>query len=450
MKSSWKVSLVAVAIMALALVPVLGASIGTAAAPDSQLSDDIVFMGNGGPGGNNVKVLDIDAMAVVNTIGGGGLLANNHGVLVEDGVLWNANAALAGYDSRIVKLDLGTLAQSSYEVASADQYAFTAGLCGIEFAPNGKIWATSMSAAAGNGGIYEFDKATGSTGGYVNPGVGADNRATCGIGWSTDGTTAYASLMPAKKLTTMAWPGGAISDQLDIIDTGALHILDVARTANYAYVTGGNISGDSKLAVVDLSSGAQVGVTTVAGGGDMHGPTVAHDEGFLYVHSRGGSAGINPSFPGTTFIFDIGGGSAGGTKTAPALIGQVADEGTGGISCGTDVATKSDYCAKPALSLSKTNVYWASYADYTDRNLSVDYSIGNGSALAAAHNVAISGTVNTNGVTMVSASAVGNIAGGGSAPATVVYNVPAGVSSFNTTVQATANDLCNNSYSYPA
>lgn len=305
-----------------------------------------------------------------------------------------------------------------------------------------------MSASTTNGGVYEFNPATGSTGGFVDTSLGADNGATCGIGFNTAGTTAYYSLMSAKKLTSGA-TGAAASQYLPITSTGSLHILDIAKTANYAYVTGGNITGDSKIAIVDLSTNTQVNVVTLTGGGDIHGPTVAHNEGFLYTHSRGGSAGINASFPGTTFIFDIGGGSAGGTKTTPVLIGQISDSGTPAVSCGTDVATKSDFCAQPSLSLSKTNVYWGSYADYTAGQLSVDYSIANGAGTTNAYNVTIAGTTNTNGVTMASASSVANIAGGGSATATIKYNVPSGVGSFSSTVYATAKDLCNNSYAYP-
>ncbi|MHB8860086.1 MAG: NHL repeat-containing protein [Thermoleophilia bacterium] len=452
MKASWKLGLVAIMTMSLALVLILGATISSAAAPDPTLADDLVFMGNGkgtAADGNNIKVLDIDAMAVVNTIGAGGLMNNNHGVLVDGNSIWTANAALATGKARIVKLDLGTMAQSSFDAASADVYAMNSGLCGIEFAPDGNIWATSMSSIATNGGIYEFNKTTGSTGGYVDPSAGADNAATCGINWNSGGTIAYASLMGAKKYNTLSWPGGAITSELPVANTGMLHISDVAKTANYAYVAAGNITGDGKIAVIDLATNTQVNVVTLIAGGDVHGPTVAHNEGFLYAHSRGGSAGVNPSFPGTTFIFDIGGGSAGGTKTAPVLIGQISDSGTPAVSCGTDVVTKSDFCAQPALSLSKTNTYWASYADYTAGQLSVDYSIGNGAGTTNAYNVTIAGTVNTNGVTMASATAGGNIAGGSSGAVTVKYNVPTGTASFQSTVYATANDLCNNSYAYP-
>jgi hypothetical protein len=454
MKASWKLGLLVIMTMSLALVLILGATIGSAAAPDPTLADDLVFMGNGkgtATDGNNIKVLDIDAMAVVNTIGAGGLLANNHGVLLDGNTIWAANAAGGGGDAtkgRIVKLNLGTMAQTSFDAISADGLAMSAGMCGIEFSPDGKIWATSMSASTTNGGIYEYDKVTGSTGGFIDTSVGTDNGATCGIGYNAAGTTAYYSLMTAKKLTSGA-TGAAVSQYLPITSTGSLHILDVAKTANYAYVAGGNVSGNGKIAVVDLSTNAQVGVVTLTGGGDVHGPTVAHSEGFLYAHSRGGSALINPSFPGTTFIFDIGGGTAGGTKTVPVLIGQISDSGTPAVSCGTDVAKKSDFCSKPALSLSNTNTYWASMADYTSGLLSVDYSISNGAGTNNAYNVTIASTVNTNGVTMASATAGGNIAGGSSAPVTVKYNVPVATGGFSTTVYATAKDLCNNTHAYP-
>ncbi|MBE0429651.1 MAG: hypothetical protein IBX61_07235 [Thermoleophilia bacterium] len=112
---------------------------------------------------------------------------------------------------------------------------------------------------------------------------------------------------------------------------------------------------------------------------------------------------------------------------------------------------------RPDLGLSKTDVYWGSYTDYLNRDLSVDFSVSNNSAAAdaytAAHaySVAIEGASNTNGVTLSSPTPVnvGDIAAGGSAPATIVFNVPVGVGSFSTKLSATADDGDGNSYSYP-
>ncbi|RJQ42518.1 MAG: hypothetical protein C4534_09880 [Gaiellales bacterium] len=107
-------------------------------------------------------------------------------------------------------------------------------------------------------------------------------------------------------------------------------------------------------------------------------------------------------------------------------------------------------CDSPSLGLSKSGVYWASYADYTARLLSVDLGIGNSGA-GAATSAQIEGAINTNGVTVVSSMpmALGGIAAGSSVAATVKYDVPAGVSSFKTTIYATATDACGNAYSYP-
>lgn len=448
MKKGLKVGLAATMAAALAIILMMGASIGSAAAPDPQLADDLVFMGNGkgtAADGNNIKVIDIDAMAVVNTIGAGGLLANNHGVLVDGGSIWSANAALATGKSRIVKLNLGTMAQTAYDVASANQYAFGAGLCGIEKAPDGKIWATSMSGDTGNGGIYGFNP-DGTAAGFVDTSAGADNGATCGIGWNTSGSTAYFSLMNAKKLNTASWPGGGGLSTITS-HTTPLHIIDVAKTANYAYVAAGkNAAGDGYLDVVDLSTNTLVNHIATTSPGEPHGPTVAHNEGFLYVHSRTGAGG---TYPGLLLIYDIGGGTGGGTKANPVLIGSIADQGTPAVSCGTDVATKSSLCAKPALSLSMPSpAYWVSYADYTAGLLSVDYNISNGGVNA--YNVTIAGSTATNGVTLASgAGAIGNIPSGTIAAVTLKYNVPAGIAGFKATVYATAGDLCGNAYSYP-
>ncbi len=458
MRTSWKLGIVAVMATSVALVLILGATIGSAAAPSPALSNDLVFMGNGadaGAGTGNIKVIDIDAMAVVNTIGGGAKLANNHGVLVSpDGKsLWNANASLpTSTTGRIVKLDLGTMAQTSFDGGSADAAAFGTGFCGIEYSPTGKIWATSMSGSATNGGIYEFDPVTGSTGGFVDPSLGTDNGATCGVGWNTSGTAAYYSLMNAKKVSTSSWPGAPTVGGTLVTNTGILHILDVAKTANYAYVAAGNAAGNGYLAVMDLSSGTPVQVNAISNGttGDLHGPTVAHDEGFLYVHSRTGSASVNPTKPGTLLIYDIGGGTAGGTKITPVQIGSISDQGTSGVSCGTDIATKSNYCGTaPALgNLTNTGASWASFADYEAGLLTVDYSISNMSAgVLGANSVTVDSTTNTNGV-LLSSSGTVNIAAGSSAIVSVKYTVPGGTVSFKSLVHATAKDLCNNSYNY--
>lgn len=108
--------------------------------------------------------------------------------------------------------------------------------------------------------------------------------------------------------------------------------------------------------------------------------------------------------------------------------------------------------SRPDLSVSVTSTYWADYAAYTARLLSVDFSISNNSTAADAFDVAVTGSTNTGGVTLLNSIpvAVGNIASGGSAPVTLTYHVPVGVGSFTAEITATAKDGgLGNTYNYP-
>jgi len=66
-------------------------------------------------------------------------------------------------------------------------------------------------------------------------------------------------------------------------------------------------------------------------------------------------------------------------------------------------------------------------------------------------NVAITGTVNTNSVTLATVTpvALGDISVGASSGTTLVYNVLVGVGSFRARVHANAEDACGNSFVFP-
>ena len=104
----------------------------------------------------------------------------------------------------------------------------------------------------------------------------------------------------------------------------------------------------------------------------------------------------------------------------------------------------------PALSLSVVSVNWASYADYTQRKLSIDYSIINSSAHDA-FNTQITGATASNGVIpLVSPPiAAGNIASGSDVPVTIQYQIPVGTGGFLTWLWASTEDACGTSYTYP-
>ncbi|HDY69347.1 MAG TPA: hypothetical protein ENH54_00235 [Actinobacteria bacterium] len=90
-------------------------------------------------------------------------------------------------------------------------------------------------------------------------------------------------------------------------------------------------------------------------------------------------------------------------------------------------------------------------ADYNNNQLSVDYNISNTSSnYANAKDMTIVGTVDTAGVSLVDGGRVINMVSVGECElVTVKYLVPTGVGSFTSSVYATANDQCGNSYAYP-
>ncbi|MHB0915236.1 MAG: TolB family protein [Thermoleophilia bacterium] len=106
--------------------------------------------------------------------------------------------------------------------------------------------------------------------------------------------------------------------------------------------------------------------------------------------------------------------------------------------------------ASPGLTLTFTSVYWASYDDYTDRLLSVDYAISNPSSdpLLA---VEIDGSLATSGVALATPTpvAVGDVNAGAAASLTLRYSVPQGVSNFKTTVYVNGTDGCGGNHIYP-
>jgi hypothetical protein len=105
---------------------------------------------------------------------------------------------------------------------------------------------------------------------------------------------------------------------------------------------------------------------------------------------------------------------------------------------------------KPLLSLNSATPFWASYADYTTGLLSVTFTIQNNGADPAT-SVAITGSTATNSVTSSTTMpvSVGTVAAGSSQTFTLQYSVPAGVGNFRATVNASADDPCSNTYTYP-
>lgn len=104
---------------------------------------------------------------------------------------------------------------------------------------------------------------------------------------------------------------------------------------------------------------------------------------------------------------------------------------------------------RPTLSVGIANVYWGSYADYTDRELSVDYRVYNKGANDA-YNINITESSNTNGVLAGNLPVtVGDVSAGGNGVGTVRYLVPPGVGFFRASLQASAEDSLGYLHTYP-
>ncbi len=130
--------------------------------------------------------------------------------------------------------------------------------------------------------------------------------------------------------------------------------------------------------------------------------------------------------------------------------GQVVWEGWNGY--GWEIFLASQCSGnRPTLALSRGNAFWASYADFTAGELSVNMTIRN-SGTDTANSIMITGSSDTNGVTRSTAvpALIGDIAGGAGSSITLKYHIPAGVGSFRTSVYATALDLCGTTFSYPS
>ncbi|MHB1361440.1 MAG: DUF6531 domain-containing protein [Thermoleophilia bacterium] len=104
----------------------------------------------------------------------------------------------------------------------------------------------------------------------------------------------------------------------------------------------------------------------------------------------------------------------------------------------------------PALALSITRTYWATYSDWLNHLLSIDYKVTDNGP-GTAFNTRVTGATATNGVYLTSSVPVslGNINQGGNAPFTFKYYIPSGVTSFSATVYSTCNDSVGASYYFP-
>lgn len=170
-------------------------------------------------------------------------------------------------------------------------------------------------------------------------------------------------------------------------------------------------------------------------------------------------AGVNRDYPwDATFYFFGCSLSPAGAVSCPTSGLPVArytatvsvSDTNGGIADATGNFDVTCDGTEPPLSLSQTNAYWQTLSDYQNRILSVDFFISNPS-INAAHDVTVVGAPSTNAVMLTNPlPQPASIPAGADFNFTLRYIVPAGIASFNTTIYATAQDMCGARFSYPA
>lgn len=103
----------------------------------------------------------------------------------------------------------------------------------------------------------------------------------------------------------------------------------------------------------------------------------------------------------------------------------------------------------PSLTFNPERAYWRNLSDYLGRRLSIDFGAGN-SGSSNAYNAAVTGSGATNNVSLISAMPVslGDMPAGASVKVTLMYHVPVGGDSFETTSSLEAADKCSYSHSF--
>ncbi len=126
----------------------------------------------------------------------------------------------------------------------------------------------------------------------------------------------------------------------------------------------------------------------------------------------------------------------------PALLGQKLPVVYNRVQCSGEA---------PGISLKRESVEWASYADYTARTLTVDFSIRNSEGAVKAENVRVVASDNTNAVVASTTLplSLGSIDSGSSQLFSLRYLVPVGVTNYRSAIYAAAEDVCGNTYEYP-
>lgn len=106
--------------------------------------------------------------------------------------------------------------------------------------------------------------------------------------------------------------------------------------------------------------------------------------------------------------------------------------------------------SSPQLSLPYFHAFWDSPEDYSDRLLSIAFSLENYATAAQASSTRFLATQDTAGVQAIQPlPVVGDIAAGSSGQGVVKYLIPAGVNNFKTTLYVSCQDDCSATHYFP-
>jgi len=203
-----------------------------------------------------------------------------------------------------------------------------------------------------------------------------------------------------------------------------------------------SLAGQANKAAL-LSLFQQYGVDVVFEGHDHF--YLRHvDNGIQYIISGGGGAHLYslPAFgPGDIF---------GASVNHHVRVDETADSLKVTAIDSSGSTLESFTLGTPSLSLAPTAVYWGSLFDYLSGTLSVDYALTN-TGFGDVDTLDVVYLSASNGVAPITTVPVhlGSLPVGQSAPVTLEYNIPAGVSRFSATTYVTCTDLSGNSYAFP-
>ncbi len=108
-------------------------------------------------------------------------------------------------------------------------------------------------------------------------------------------------------------------------------------------------------------------------------------------------------------------------------------------------------CPAPDLTVSAPNVFWASYADYRSRRLTVNVSLANGGG--DGHSVTLERESTSGGARLMTSlprMLAGTITSSESTTVSLVFLVPVGTYRFNMGLYVSAEDVCGGTHRFPA